>query len=410
MKRIAIVNNGQLPLPSVRGGAVESLIQLLVDYNEIYHLFYFEIYSVYDELAFTKAKDFHYSSFHYIKKNKKYIIKELLCRIYNAFSKRLKGDYLPPVLFSFMVKDLRANRLTRPVDAILTEGAPRYAHYLKQKTSLPIIQRIHNLPMHINRIWDIKNAKATDMYIGISKYVCDVLAQFEGSYCSRIEVLHNSTDIRLFNYELTNGEIKRLREQYGIKPDDFVIIFTGRLQEYKGVRELIIAFNKCKDLPNVKLLVVGGGFFSSTQKNEFEMSLVSLVSDNKENIIFTGYVEYSQIYRYYKISNLAILPSTWEEPFALTCLEALLCGTPVVITQSGGMPEIVDYKCAVIVEKDDQLINSLEKEIRRLYSNPALLESMSIHARERAKVFNPDNHYLRFSDMVNTLLKNSTSN
>lgn len=48
------------------------------------------------------------------------------------------------------------------------------------------------------------------------------------------------------------------------------------------------------------------------------------------------------MYKYYNIANLCAFPSIWEEPFALTCLEALVCGKPVVITKSGGMVEVVN--------------------------------------------------------------------
>lgn len=408
-KRIAIVNNGTLPLPAVRGGAVETLIQLLIDNNEKYHELQFEIYSIYDKNAVESSKKYQYSTFHFVKVSRGTIhkMKEFLRMIANSISKRFGFHFHPNDLIVGMVSDIR-KRGNNYVDAIVLEGARINASYVKRKTGLPVIQRIHNVPQNSAGRWDIENAQATDLYLGISNFICQILKRFEGKYCKNIELLYNSVDFKLFDKNLSREEWTNLRKSMGLAPDDFVIVFTGRLQEYKGIRQLVQAVANCKDIENLKLLIVGSNTFSSEIKTEFEEALYSMVEDNKEKFVFTGYVDYKDIYRYYKIADLAVLPSTWEEPFALTCLEALVCGLPVVITRSGGMPEIVDDKCAAIVENDENLVNSLEREIRRLYDSPATLSMMASHAKRRASLFNGDNHYKRFSNLIKGQLDESS--
>ena len=66
MKRIAIMNNGTLPIPSVLGGAVETLVQLLVDTNEKEKQMQLEILSIDNVNAREKAKEYRYTHFHFV--------------------------------------------------------------------------------------------------------------------------------------------------------------------------------------------------------------------------------------------------------------------------------------------------------------------------------------------------------
>ena len=66
MKRIAIIDNGVLPIPSVLGGAVETLVQLLVDTNEKEKQMLFEIFSIDNADARQKAKEYRYTHFHFV--------------------------------------------------------------------------------------------------------------------------------------------------------------------------------------------------------------------------------------------------------------------------------------------------------------------------------------------------------
>ena len=62
------------------------------------------------------------------------------------------------------------------------------------------------------------------------------------------------------------------------------------------------------------------------------------------------------MYKYYNIANLCAFPSIWEEPFCIDLFwEALVCGKPVVITKSGGMVEVVNEKCAVVLPNNSNL-------------------------------------------------------
>lgn len=323
MKRIAIIDNGVLPIPSVLGGAVETLVQLLVDTNEKEKQMLFEIFSIDNADARQKAKEYRYTHFHFVSTSS--ILNRMtdfIKRCYNFIALRTGLPFVGYCYASALVHFIRNNN---NIDAVLLEGSSINADYIKRKTTLPVIQRIHNIPQHGLRHWDDLNAKATDLYLGISNYVCNVLQKdIEGKYGATIKLLYNSIDFEQFNLRTTNEERHTLRKSLNIPANSFLFVFSGRLRNYKGIKELLLAFLESKDkMPNAYLLIVGSFGFSSTYVSTFEKELTSIIYKLEERVIFTGFVKHEVIHQYYQIANVGVFPSTWEEPFALTCLEQL---------------------------------------------------------------------------------------
>lgn len=399
MKKIIVVNNGTLPLPAVRGGAVETLIELLIKENEKRKKFLFEVYSIYDEKALEAAKLYSYTSFCFVKTHDhRGAINHFVTRLVNYVSLRAKGFYHPFLLHRQIAKNVNKNK--GDYAAIILEGTSYSAHYLKKKTGLPIIQRVHNIPPRTAVRFTIQSAKSTYLYMGISKFICQNLQQFEGKYCKNIELLYNSIDFSLFQQFMSNEEKSCLRKMLGFDDKDFIIMFSGRLREFKGVKQLLEAMLLLSDICDLKLLVVGSYFFSSSIQSSFEKSLLPLIKQLGNKVKFTGFVEYKDMYKYYNIANLCAFPSIWEEPFALTCLEALVCGRPVVITKSGGMVEVVNEKCAVILPNDSNLAENLAASIKELKGNPIKLSEMAVAAKTRARLFTPEKQYDQFSSLM----------
>lgn len=404
MKKIVVINNGTLPLPAVKGGAVETLINLLIDENEIFGKFQFEVYSIYDSEAVVHSKKYKYTSFCFVKTSGVvYSIKYALNKIANAVYNRTIGYYHSYPLHRQIVKNVK--KTPNDYAAILLEGSSLDACYLKEKTRLPIIQRIHNTPTRPLGKFDVLCAKSTDLYLGISKYICDVLRAEEGKYSNNIELLYNSIPFKYFKTKITHENKMAIRKDLGFAPNDFIVMFSGRLREYKGVKELLLAIEKCKDNPQIKLLIVGSHIFSSNVSSPFIASLKPIIERLGDRVKFTGYVKYEAMYKYYQVADICSFPSTWEEPFALTCLEGITSGKPVVITNSGGMPEMVDDKCSIIVPNDASLSDNLAKSYIMLSKDKGRIEAMSKAASDRAELFSPENQYKCFVNLMNKYVK-----
>lgn len=102
------------------------------------------------------------------------------------------------------------------------------------------------------------------------------------------------------------------------------------------------------------------------------------------NVIFTGYIPYEEMVELYSISSFGVIPSIVNEACLLTAIEMMACELPIICTNSGGLPELVNEKCGIIVERKDlkenlknaiKRISLLPEEKIRKYKNEALKKS-----------------------------------
>lgn len=136
-----------------------------------------------------------------------------------------------------------------------------------------------------------------------------------------------------------------------------VITFTGRLVNNKGVKELMLAFEKVAAKHNdAKLLIVGGQSFSNNVKDDYVIDLEFIASRIGNGVIFTGYVDYSEITSYLQLSTIVVVPSTSFEAFPLSILEAMAAGIPVVVSDAGGTLEVIDERSGIVVNRGEGLM------------------------------------------------------
>jgi glycosyltransferase involved in cell wall biosynthesis len=111
-------------------------------------------------------------------------------------------------------------------------------------------------------------------------------------------------------------------------------LFVGRLEPEKGIREFLAATRSAGTRP----VVVGGG---------------SLGSEIPAWVDYRGELPHSQVLALMGESRMLVVPSLWEEPFGRVAAEALACGTPVIVSDRGGLPEVVDSETGVVVPCGD---------------------------------------------------------
>lgn len=156
------------------------------------------------------------------------------------------------------------------------------------------------------------------------------------------------------------------------------ICFVGRLVSRKGVHVLLKAFSKVKEeIDDARLLIVGDG--------RSRKGLESLVEKLKvKDVSFTGNVNSSSVLSYYQKSEMVVVPSIDAESFGIVVVEAMACGRPVIVTDDGGLPEIVsDNNDGIIVESGSS--ETLYRAIKRLLLNKGLAEKLGRNARDKVK-------------------------
>ena len=383
---IAIINIGILPVPAVQGGAVENLTDFYLAYNDKHKLHNITVYSVGGPKVSTHpalSSDVNHYYYIDVTSFKARIARRL--RKYFHLSKEYY-NYFIEYYFEQVYKDLKKKHF----DCIVLENSPGHAYKLSQRG-------YNNIILHLNN--DLLNSQSRYhdvIFNGLSKiltcsnYIKDRVSTISPS--NKIQTLYNAIDIKRFSVK-HDSAINR--KSIGLSEDDFVMVYSGRINKDKGVSELIAAMLLLKENPHLKLLIIGGSFFgNTTSEDSFISSLKDKAKCLADRIVFTGFVPYENIPDYLHLADIAVLPSMWDEPFGLTIVEALAAGLPLITTRSGGIPEICEG-VATIVDRND-VVNNLVAAILNLYEHPEKRQQMSSASIERAWAFDKERYAANF--------------
>ena len=223
-------------------------------------------------------------------------------------------------------------------------------------------------------------AARADRTVVWSEHEKRALAEFYGADPSRASVIPPGVDTERFA-PLDQADS---RHQLGIDGGR-LILYVGRLERLKGLDILMRAVAALDDVPDARLMIVGG---SSTDPET--RRLRALVRDLKieTRVDFLGAVDQSRLPLYYSAADICVLPSYYES-FGLAALEAAACGRPVVASNVGGLPSVVQdgltgyligWRCP------GPFVNCLEM----LLENPHLRRSLGAAAREHARTLTWD--------------------
>jgi len=230
-------------------------------------------------------------------------------------------------------------------------------------------------------------AQCPTAFITVSKYSAKSLLRYAPQ--KRAFVVYAGVDIVRFN---PNVESEQLRKSLNLREDTNAILFVGRIMPHKGVDVLLRAISIAKKKLNEKHIF--GLIVGPLLDYKYYKYLQSLVRelDLSNNIKFCGAVSEGELAKYYSLCDFIVVPSVQFDCFGLyhshpellsiTSLEAMACGKPVIASNIGGVPEIVqNYKTGLLVEPGD--VHELAKTIGRLIED----ESLRLQMSKRASVF-----------------------
>jgi len=159
------------------------------------------------------------------------------------------------------------------------------------------------------------------------------------------------------------------------------ILFTGRLEKRKGLNYLIEAYRRVKqEIPNCRLIVVGPG---TRLRGKYEKK----VSRNDlKDVVFTGYVSYDELPRYYKTADIFCAPATGWESFGIVLLEAMAVGTPVIASNIEGYSRLVTHGVnGLLVPPEDE--EMLAQALVSLIKDESLRQQMGARGRLKAQEY-----------------------
>jgi D-inositol-3-phosphate glycosyltransferase len=177
------------------------------------------------------------------------------------------------------------------------------------------------------------------------------------------------------------------RSKLGISASEFVVLQLGRMVPRKGIDNVIRSLRYLKSSDkSVRLLVVGGECCGKDVMETPEIKRLTKIATT-ENVLshltFTGREDRDKL-RYYYAAADVFVTTPWYEPFGITPLEAMACGTPVIGSNVGGIKySVVDGHTGFLVPPDAPA--TLAKKILQLVTDPSLLKIMSNNAIARAR-------------------------
>lgn len=142
-------------------------------------------------------------------------------------------------------------------------------------------------------------------------------------------------------------------EEFSFSADhEDYLLFTGRIVPEKGVKEAI----QIAQATNHRLLIIGPVY--PTSQGYFDAYIKPHLNDR---ILYLGYIEREKMWTYYQKAKAVLMPIQWEEPFGLTTIEAMACGTPAIAIARGSMPEIIkDGKTGFLVDSVGKMIEAVK--------------------------------------------------
>lgn len=190
----------------------------------------------------------------------------------------------------------------------------------------PVVSTLHTPPFReITKGVIEAGKKNTVQFVSVSQSLADTWSEFVTS-----EVIYNGLNVENWEFQA--------------EPDPEQAIWFGRITPQKGTH---LAVQAAIDA-GYKLNVFG----RIVDQTYYDEKVAPLIESSK-SISYGGNLDHKELQRYIGQSSVMINTPVWDEPFGLTFVEAMACGTPVVTLESGAAKEIITDETGVIVPRDD---------------------------------------------------------
>ena len=218
------------------------------------------------------------------------------------------------------------------------------AKTLKASYNIPIVATIHatesgrnggirdEQQRYINDTEWMLTYEASEVIVN-SNYMKNEVQRLFGLPFEKINVIPNGINLNIYNGIERNYEFRR---KYA-RDNEKIIMCAGRLVYEKGFQYLIDAAPKILNRYNdAKFIIAGKGGMLNELKEKANYLGIS------DKVYFTGQLTPKELYTMYRCADIAVFPSTYE-PFGLVAIEGMYAGTPIVVSDIGGLNEIVEH-------------------------------------------------------------------
>jgi hypothetical protein len=309
---------------------------------------------------------------------------------------RVDNYMIRPNNFIDWIMQLNFNMITKANEIINKNGKFDVIHAhdwlvaysaksIKESYNIPLISTIHatesgrNNGIHdetqryINDSEWMLTYESSEVIVN-SNYMKNEVQRLFGLPYDKINVIPNGVNLQLFSNVNIDYDFRR---QYAMD-NEKIILYVGRLVYEKGIQNLIAAMPKILErYHDSKLIICGRGGMI----DELREQVKYLGIENK--VYFAGYCDSKKMQKMYKCADVAVFPSTYE-PFGIVAIESMLSGTPTIVSDVGGLNEIIEHGVTGMKSYAGNA-NSVADSVLALLFDPKLCFNISQNAIKKVK-------------------------
>lgn len=293
------------------------------------------------------------------------------------------------------------------------------AEALKETWGVPVVHMFHTLGEMKNRVARTDAERESPQRIAGEKRVlanADRIIVATLAEHSQLRFLYKAGNSKLVIippgvdtshfYPIPADEAKQV---IGLKPDDRMVLFVGRIEALKGVDTLIRAMSclKVRDVHRpVHLAIIGGEPDANPHEMSIEMARLQKLCDELclgQMVVFLGKRGQDTLPYYYSAAEVVVMPSLYES-FGMVALEAMACGTPVIASEVGGLGFLVQDGETGFTVPDGEPDKLCEK-LSLLLGDPHLRQTMGRRAAEYALSYDWEKIATQIVDVYESLVK-----
>ena len=313
-----------------------------------------------------------------------------------------------PLRAAFDAADRGVAFAATDVDADLVHCHTWYSHFggilIRQAYGIPLVVTVHSLeplrPWKREQLgggydlssWVERTAlEMADAVIAVSQGTKDDVLRLFDVRPERVHIIHNGIDLDLYRPATATDALER----HGVNPRLPFVLFVGRVTRQKGIIHLVRAIRYLD--AKAQVVLCAGAPDTPEIAAEMEQAVAEAQASRPGIIWIREMLSREQVIQFYTHAAVFCCPSIYE-PFGIINLEAMACGTPVVASAVGGIPEVVvDGETGYLAPIDQQaeapfepvsperFSRDLAQAMNRILADPALGERMGAAGRRRAE-------------------------
>lgn len=288
------------------------------------------------------------------------------------------GRWLHPFTWAVSLLSQRWRKLRHSgYDVLLLSWAypdAAAAGWIARRLGIPYIVKVHGSDLNVSANYRLHRAqirsalKPAGAVVAVSRALAEKAVSI-GADPARVHTIYNGVDSELF----TPGSKSAARARLGLGDESPLLLYVGNLKTTKGCVDLLKAFPAVlAQRPQARLIFVGSGAARA------ELLERATASGCAEHVTLMGAVAHDTLGDWFRAADLLCLPSH-NEGVPNVVLEAMACGTPVVATRVGGIPEVLPEHAGMLVPVQDQA--ALEAALLAATSKNWEHDAIAAHAR-----------------------------